>query len=222
MLRRSCALTPTRQPTPLRAGKTLGTRYRWSSSSLGACLRSTVQPNLCADAVSLSCSRAHCSGTGTSSNFKEPPAEGPLPEGLSTIQQLAYTLAQGQMAAHARLYEFAEQAPTPILKAFEALKEQYKSDVKGINDKYMESKRRWRYSLSQAVAHRHMPEEATRFESEASMWRRQWEGVSPELVEAARKVKLDHTPKVREGRSSCYVYPFIQPRRLTHRNPLCR
>jgi hypothetical protein len=68
--------------------------------------------------------------------------------------------------------------------------------VKGVNDKYMESKRRWRYSLSQAVAHRHLPEEATRFEAEAAMWRRQWEGASPELVDAARKVKLDNTPKI--------------------------
>jgi hypothetical protein len=82
-----------------------------------------------------------------------------------------------------------------VFKALEALKEAYKSDVRGINEKYMESKRRWRYSLSQAVAHRHMPEEATRFEAEATMWRRQWEGASPELVEAARKVKNDHAPK---------------------------
>ena len=84
-----------------------------------------------------------------------------------------------------------------MFKALEALKEQYRQDVKGINEKYMESKRRWRYSLSQAVAHRHMPEEATRFETEATMWRRQWESTSPELVEAARKVKNEHGPKAR-------------------------
>ncbi len=126
----------------------------------------------------------------------EPPPEGPLPEGLSTIQQLLYTLAQGQLGAHARLLELAEGSPGHLLKALEALKEQYRSEVKGVNDKYMESKRRWRYSLSQAVAHRHLPEEATRFEAEAAMWRRQWEGASPELVEAARKVKLDNTPKI--------------------------
>jgi hypothetical protein len=87
------------------------------------------------------------------------------------------------------------------VKALEALKEQYRLEVKGINDKYMESKRRWRYSLSQAVAHRHLPEEATRFEAEAAMWRRQWEGASPELVDAARKVKLDNTPKARATRA---------------------
>lgn len=142
------------------------------------------------------------SGIGGSSAFKEPPPEGPLPDGLSTIQQLAFTLAQGQLSAHARMYEFAEQAPQPVLKAFDALKEQYKCEVKGVNDKYMESKRRWRYSLSQAVAHRHMPEEATRFEAEAQMWRRQWEGASPELVEAARKVKQEHTPKARTERAA--------------------
>ena len=34
------------------------------------------------------------------------------------------------------------------------------------------------------------------------MWRRQWEGASPELVEAARKVKLDNAPKVRRLRRS--------------------
>jgi hypothetical protein len=153
---------------------------------------------------SLFCARA-CSGGGTSTP-KEPPAEGPLPEGLSTIQQLLYTLAQGQLSSHARMLELAEASPGHLLKALEALKEQYKADVKGVNDKYMESKRRWRYSLSQAVAHRHLPEEATRFEAEAAMWRRQWEGASPELVEAARKVKLDNTPKVgKPGRACVWV-----------------
>ena len=106
-------------------------------------------------------------------------------------------MAQGQLAAHARLLEQAETSPGHMFKALEALKEQYRQDVKGINEKYMESKRRWRYSLSQAVAHRHMPEEATRFETEATMWRRQWESTSPELVEAARKVKNEHGPKAR-------------------------
>lgn len=121
----------------------------------------------------------------------------PLPSGLSTIQQLLYTLGLGQAAAHARLMELAESSHMLVHKALDALKEQYRADVKGINDKYMESKRRWRYSLSQAVAHRHSPEEASRFESEAAAWRRQWEGASGELVEAARRVKNEHAPRVR-------------------------
>jgi len=130
-----------------------------------------------------------------------PPREGraeaqPLPPGLSTIQQLLYTLAQGQAAAHARLLELAEGSQTLVSKALEALKEAYRAEVRGVNDKYMETKRRWRYSLSQAVAHRHAPEEAARFEAEAAMWRRQWESASPELVEAARRVKAEHAPKV--------------------------
>ena len=160
-------------------------------------VRLTATSAACADADPARL--PHRGGNGNSSSSgtsrKEPPPEGPLPEGLSTIQQLLYTLAQGQLAAHAQLLEQAETSPGHVFKALEALKEAYKSDVRGINEKYMESKRRWRYSLSQAVAHRHMPEEATRFEAEATMWRRQWEGASPELVEAARKVKNDHAPK---------------------------
>jgi hypothetical protein len=146
----------------------------------------------------------------------------PLPAGLSTIQQLLYTLAQGQAAAHSRLMELAESSHSLVSKALEALKESYRSDVRGVNDKYMErrvrsvvdhafwltprwaacSKRRWRYSLSQAVAHRHAPEEATRFETEAAMWRRQWESTSPELVEVARRVKAEHAPKARTLRNA--------------------
>ena len=170
-------------------------RSRWTSSFLGAvkCLLCVVHQ---AD-QSRRLRRGNNSSNNSGTSRKEPPPEGPLPEGLSTIQQLLYTLAQGQLAAHARLLEQAENSPGHMFKALEALKEQYRQDVKGINEKYMESKRRWRYSLSQAVAHRHMPEEATRFETEATMWRRQWENTSPELVEAARKVKNEHGPKVR-------------------------
>ena len=142
-------------------------------------------------------------GTGAAAAPASSPSEGapegavtPLPAGLSTIQQLLYTLGQGQLAAHARLMELAESSHMLVHKALDALKEQYRADVKGINDKYMESKRRWRYSLSPAVAHRHAPEEASRFESEAAAWRRQWEGASGELVEAARRVKNEHGPKV--------------------------
>ena len=171
-------------------------RSRWTSSFRGAGELPLVRFAPRSDQAKRFC-RGNNSSNNSGTSRKEPPPEGPLPEGLSTIQQLLYTLAQGQLAAHARLLEQAETSPGHMFKALEALKEQYRQDVKGINEKYMESKRRWRYSLSQAVAHRHMPEEATRFETEATMWRRQWENTSPELVEAARKVKNEHGPKAR-------------------------
>jgi len=125
-----------------------------------------------------------------------PPEQPSLPPGLSTIQQLLCTLSRGQTAAHTRLLELAEASPSLPLRALEALKASYASDVKALNDSYMEAKRRWRYSLSQAVAHRHAPEEASRFESEAALWRRKWEATAPELVEAARRVTAEHTPRV--------------------------
>lgn len=50
-----------------------------------------------------------------------------MPEGLSTIQQLLWTMAQAQIAAHARMLELAETSPVHIAKAYEMLMEQYKA-----------------------------------------------------------------------------------------------
>ena len=192
-------------------------RSRWTSSCCGAAEGHSQKLLACFCTTNMDRARCFRRGNNSSSNNsgtsrKEPPPEGPLPEGLSTIQQLLYTLAQGQLAAHARLLEQAETSPGHMFKALEALKEQYRQDVKGINEKYMESKRRWRYSLSQAVAHRHMPEEAMRFETEATMWRKQWESTSPELVEAARKVKNEHGPKARpNGNALACSAPPLTP-----------
>jgi len=129
---------------------------------------------------------------GPSGTGRKLPAEVPLPEGLPTFQSLLFTLGIAQEAAHARLLELAASSPGHLLRAAEALREAYRAEVRPVNEKYSESKRRWRYSLSQAVAHRALPEEAARYEAEAAMWRRQWEGTSPELVSAAKKVKAEH------------------------------
>ena len=65
-----------------------------------------------------------------------------------------------------------------------------------MNDKYMEAKRRWRYALNQAAAHRQLPEEAAKFDQEAVMWRRQWEACAPDIREHARRLRTEHQPKV--------------------------
>jgi hypothetical protein len=129
--------------------------------------------------------------------WRDPPPDGaPLPEGLSTQQQLLHVLGAAQQAAAAQQLSFAESSSQSLSKTFDALRSSYASDVKPSNDTYMESKRRWRYSLQQAAAHRHAPEEAQRFEQEAVMWRRQWENASLEVCDASRKVVAEHAPKV--------------------------
>ena len=129
--------------------------------------------------------------------WKDPPPDGaPLPEGLSTQQQLLHVLGAAQQAAAAQQLAFAESSSQSLSKTFDTLRSSYASDVKPSNDTYMESKRRWRYSLQQAAAHRHAPEEAQRFEQEAVMWRRQWENASLEVCDASRKVVAEHAPKV--------------------------
>ena len=47
-----------------------------------------------------------------------------------------------QIAAHARMLELAEASPVHISKAVEAMTDQYKAELKPVNDKYMEAKRR--------------------------------------------------------------------------------
>lgn len=83
-----------------------------------------------------------------------------------------------------------------ITKAFEMLMEQYKAELKPVNDKYMEAKRRWRYALNQAAAHQQLPEERAKFEQEAVMWKRQWETCAPDIREVAKRIRAEHTPKI--------------------------
>jgi hypothetical protein len=129
--------------------------------------------------------------------LKEPPPDGsPLPEGLSTTQQLLHVLGCAQQAAAQQQLVFAETGSQSLSRCFDSLRAAYAADVKPSNDTYMESKRRWRYSLQQAAAHRHAPEEAQRFEQEATTWRRQWENASLEVCEAARKLVAEHSPRV--------------------------
>ena len=149
----------------------------------------------CSGGSGANASAAAAAAAAAASAAREPPAGG-LPPGLSTLQQLLHTLGAAQCGAHARLLEQAEASPGALLRALDALKEAYAANVRGVNEQYSECKRRWRYSLSQAVAHRHLPEEAARFEAEAAMWRSQWEGASPELVHAARGVVGEHGPRI--------------------------
>jgi len=136
-------------------------------------------------------------GAGAGGALRDPPADGsPLPEGLSTQQQLLYVLGCAQQAAAAQQISFAESSSQSLSKTFDSVRAAYASDVKPSNDTYMESKRRWRYSLQQAAAHRHAPEDAQRFEQEAVMWRRQWENASLEVCDAARKMVAEHAPKI--------------------------
>lgn len=136
-------------------------------------------------------------GGGGGGAWRDPPADGsPLPEGLSTQQQLLHVLGCAQQAAAQQQLGFAESSSQSLSKTFDALRAAYAADVKPSNDTYMESKRRWRYSLQQAAAHRHAPEEAQRFEQEAVMWRRQWENASLEVCDAARKLVGEHAPRL--------------------------
>ena len=136
-------------------------------------------------------------GVGAAGGLRDPPPDGaPLPEGLSTQQQLLHVLGAAQQAAAAQQLAFAESSSQSLSKTFDALRGAYAADVKPSNDTYMESKRRWRYSLQQAAAHRHAPEEAQRFEQEAVMWRRQWENASLEVCDASRKLVAEHAPKL--------------------------